>query len=113
MRVLRLTPQAEARESWYATVFGDGREYVVDGSSSARLSPSKASAISSAEPRPPTSKACAPVARTEEPSPLLVFGLCLSPRSSFPEPTVAMPELAARLGMNLSPAYERVVLFVF
>lgn len=114
MRVLRLTPQAEARESWYATVFGDGREYVVDGASSSRLSPSKAAATSSAEPRPPTSKACAPVARTADPSPLLlVFGLCLSPRSSLPEPTVAMPELAARFGMNLSPAYDRVVLFAF
>jgi hypothetical protein len=59
MRVPRLTPQAEANESWYATLFGDGREYVVCSSSSPRFNPSKAAAASSAD-RPPKSKEEAP-----------------------------------------------------
>ena len=54
----------------------------------------------------------APDAKTVELSPLLVLGRCLSPRSSFPEPTVAIAELAARFGMNRSPK-ERVVLVHF
>jgi len=79
-------------------VFGEARVYV-DGSSSSfnDNDPSAANASS------------APDARTVELSPPLVFGRDLSFRSSLPEPTVAMPELAARLGMNRSP-YEMVVL---
>lgn len=44
----------------------------------------------------------APDARTAELSALFVLGL-FSLTSSFPEPTVAMAELAVRLGMNRSP----------
>ena len=101
MRWLRETPQAEARESWYATVLGDGLLYV-DGSSSSfnDNDPSAANASS------------APDASTLELSPLLVFGRCFSLWSSLPEPTVEIAELAARLGMNRSP-YDRVVLVDF
>lgn len=100
MRWLRETPQAEAMESWYATVFGDGREYVDGSSSSFKDNEPRAAKASSA-----------PDARTEEPSPPAVFGL-FSPASSFPDPTLTIAELAARFGMNLSP-YERVVLVDF
>ena len=98
---MRETPQADANESWYATVFGDGREYV-DGSSSLfkDRDPRAANASSALD------------ANTDELSPPLVFGRCLSPRSSLPEPTVAMAELPARLGMNRSPN-DRVVLVDF
>lgn len=91
IRWLRETPQADARESWYATVFGDGRVYV-DGSSSSfnDNDPSAARASS------------APDANTDELSPPLVLGL-FSPRSSFPDPTVVIAELAARFGMKRSP----------
>ena len=44
----------------------------------------------------------APDAKTVELSPPLVLGRGLSLGSSFPEPTVAIAELAARFGMNLS-----------
>lgn len=101
IRWLRETPHAEARESWYATVFGDGREYV-DGSSSSfnDNDPSAANASSAAD------------ARTDELSPaLLVFGR-FSPKSSFPDPTFAIADDAVRLGINRSP-YERVVLVDF
>lgn len=50
--------------------------------------------------------------KTDELSPPLVFGRCLSLMSSLPEPTVAIAELAARFGMNRSPK-ERVVLVDF
>lgn len=98
---MRETPQADARESWYATVFGDGRLYV-DGSSSSfnDSDPSAANASS------------APDAKTFELSPPLVFGRCLSLCSTLPEPTVAIAELAARLGINRSP-YESVALVDF
>jgi hypothetical protein len=99
---LRDTPQAEARESWNATVFGDGREYV-DGSSSASFNDNDPSAARASS---------APDANTAELSPPLVLGRCLSPRSSFPEPTVAIAELVARFGINLSPN-ESVVLVDF
>jgi hypothetical protein len=98
---LRETPQAEARESWYATVFGEGREYVDGSSSSANDNDPMAARASSAAD-----------AKIDEFSPLLVFGRCLSARSSLPEPTVAIAELAVRFGMNRSPK-ERVVLLDF
>ena len=82
-------------------------------SSSPRLNPSKAATASSVELLPPTSKACAPAASTEEPSPPLVFGLDLGVKSSLPDPTVAIAELAARLGIKRSPAKARVVLVGF
>ena len=82
-------------------MLGEGRLYV-DGSSSSfnDNDPSAAKASS------------APDAKTLELSPPLVFGRCLSLCSSLPEPTVAIAELAARLGMNRSP-YERVVFVDF
>jgi hypothetical protein len=101
MRWLRDTPQADAKESWYATVFGDGREYA-EASSSSSFNDNDPSAARASS---------APDAKTVELSPPLVLGLCLSPTSSFPEPTVAIAELAARLGMNRSN--DRVVLVDF
>lgn len=99
MRWLRETPQAEARESWYATVPGEGRVYV-EGSSSS---------FNDNEPRAANASSAAD-ARTDELS-LLDFGR-RSLRSSFPDPTVAIAEEAARLGINRSP-YERDVLVDF
>lgn len=98
---MRETPQADARESWYATVFGDGREYV-EGSSSS---------FSDNEPRAARASST-PDANTVELSPPLVLGLCFSPASSLPEPTLAIAELAPRLGMKRS-AKESVVLVDF
>jgi hypothetical protein len=80
-------------------VFGEGREYS-DGSSSFNDNDPIAASASSA-----------PDARTDDPSPPLVLGR-FSPRSSLPEPAVAMAELAVLFGMNRSP-YERVVLVDF
>ena len=63
----------------------------MDGSSSLRDNdPSAARASSAAS------------AKTDELSAPLVFGL-FSPRSNFPDPAVAIAELAVRLGMNRSP----------
>lgn len=82
-------------------VFGDGREYEAGSSSSSMVNDSRAASASPA-----------PDARTEELS-LMLFGLCFSAKSAFPQPAVVMAELAARSGINLSPEYETVVLVDF
>jgi hypothetical protein len=110
MRVLRETPQAEARVDSYARVSRAG--FVLDkGSSlSAIERPSSAATASSSELRPPISNALAALAKIADPSPLLVFGRWQS-ASALPEPAMTKPSLAVRLGMNRSPASARRVIF--
>jgi len=108
MRVFSDTPQADASDDSYAMVSRAGLVYEAESSLSFRLSPSRAAVASSSELLPPTWNALAALARTVEPSPLLVLGRTFS-ASGFAEPAIARPSLAVRLGMKRSPASRRIV----
>ena len=68
--------------------------------SSSRPRPSRAALMSESAPRAEMSNALAVLARTAEPSWPDVRGRVFS--SDLPDPAVASPELAVRLGMNRS-----------
>lgn len=96
MRVFMLTPQALARESWYATVLGDGRAMSsADVSASWSMFKLSSAAIASS----------AAADRMADESELMLTFFFLEGPSSFPEPALATAELAPRLGMKRSAAW--------
>lgn len=82
--------------------------YEVVSSLFSRFNPSSAVVTSSSALWLPKLNALAAFASTADPSPLLVLDRCSS-EPSLPEPAIASPSLAVRLGMNRSPASSRTV----
>lgn len=91
-----LTPQALARESWYATVLGDGRETSSEEVSASwskfRLSSAAIASSAAAD-------------RMADESELRWTFFFLEGPSGLPQPVLTIAELAPRLGMKRSAAW--------
>lgn len=112
IRVLRLTPHAEASDDWYAAASGAGfLDCERSSLSSSRLRPSKEREGSSSDVRPFRSNVLAALANTDEPSPVeLDLGRCSM--LILPVPTLQVASLAVRLGMKRSAELYAILVFV-